>query len=297
MKRIDRTGQKNGKLTVTGDAPSKGGHSYCFCSCECGRKDIEVAVSNLTRTLSCGCGKEDYLQVEKWSEIIMGHYGYFMPYVFIPKSQRADRNIGRNGYWLGRCLNCHTWVAATSSQLRAGQVMGCTLCGNQAREQKIMGELIWLGDAVRNTDTRNTFYATRHRCAHLTHKRYGGRGIKVCDRWLEPKGQGYRNFVRDMGLRPHRRFTLERVDGDGDYTPENCIWADDDTQRRNKSTSRTYLIHGEKMNQVDLAVLLGTSDKALSRSVETYRRDLLTPEQINERLSVRLHTVQTQNHN
>jgi hypothetical protein len=67
---------------------------------------------------------------------------------------------------------------------------------------------------------------------------YGGRGIKVCERWMGT--EGYVNFLSDMQRRPQDKYSLERVDVNGNYEPTNCIWADWKTQQRNRRNNRRF---------------------------------------------------------
>lgn len=78
----------------------------------------------------------------------------------------------------------------------------------------------WKNMVARCTDSR-----------HVNYPHYGGRGIKICDRWLGK--DGLKNFINDMGTRPDN-MSLDRIDVDGDYTPENCRWAAQCVQNHNQ---------------------------------------------------------------
>lgn len=97
----------------------------------------------------------------------------------------------------------------------------------------------------------NKYYGTwgniKRRCYDTTNKsyqHYGGKGIKVCDRWLGR--DGFKNFVDDMGKKPTDKHTLDRIDNSKNYSPENCRWADWKTQGNNKTNNKYYEIDGVK---------------------------------------------------
>ncbi len=82
--------------------------------------------------------------------------------------------------------------------------------------------------------TKNIYLDMVNRCknpSHHAYKYYGGRGIKVCDRWKEPSG--FENFISDIGLRPEN-LTLDRIDNSKGYSPDNCRWTSMRVQSINK---------------------------------------------------------------
>lgn len=91
-------------------------------------------------------------------------------------------------------------------------------------------------------------------------KNYGGRGIKVCERWLD-----FANFLADMGERPSMKYSIDRFpNNDGNYEPENCRWATDAEQNRNKRTNRVIEFNGKTQTLADWSVELNISPSLLS---------------------------------
>lgn len=79
-----------------------------------------------------------------------------------------------------------------------------------------------------------------------SYRKYGGRGIKVCARWLN----SYNNFVADMGENPGGRY-LDRINADGDYETGNCRWADSATSANNKRPIIWMHVYDEWLQRVD----------------------------------------------
>lgn len=143
---------------------------------------------------------------------------------------------------------------------RARLVYRTTLsCGCLGRERRIAAatrhsgygtQLFWL------------WHGMRQRCENPRHRQfrdYGGRGIRVCDRWHE-----FAAFREDMGERPSRDFTLERIDNGGPYAPGNCRWATRHDQSRNTRRNRTLTFRGVSLCLRDWAARAGMSPSCLT---------------------------------
>lgn len=168
-------------------------------------------------------------------------------------TMRVVEHKGRN-HVLCRC-DCGAERPYTKFDLEAGKVLSCgCLIAEKAHESKNLAH----GHAAPRNGGRTSTYIIwtnmLQRCENTNdggYARYGGRGIKVCERWHR-----FENFLADMGERPSG-LTIDRIDNDGDYTPENCRWASPREQANNKRSCRILEHAGLRMTMVMWARHLG----------------------------------------
>lgn len=111
----------------------------------------------------------------------------------------------------------------------------------------------------------NSWTNMKYRCYNQnnpSYDKYGGRGIKVCDRWLGR--HGFVNFYKDMGVRPSNT-TLDRIDNNGDYEPSNCRWADRKTQQNNHRRCREFTVNNITLNVTQWSELTGINKNTLTK--------------------------------
>jgi len=155
----------------------------------------------------------------------------------------------RHAVWKCRC-DCGASVECAGVSLRGGNTKSCGCL------RAIVGREVNLqhGAASEMTGAYRSWRTMLQRCRDPKCNRwkdYGGRGIKVCERW-----QQFENFLSDMGERPEGG-SLDRIDTNGNYEPSNCRWLPRNEQVRNQRKTKFVILNGERMIQADAARALG----------------------------------------
>lgn len=172
--------------------------------------------------------------------------------------------LGRFKYW--KCLcECGKSVEVAIFSLSTGHTRSCGCLIGEKHGMRYTREYVsWKNMRSRCLNKKNASYPD-----------YGGRGITICDRWLH----SFTNFITDMGLRSSPELTLERIDNQKGYSPDNCKWATPTDQARNRRSNRLITYDGETLHLSDWAARLGIHRSSLMERLDKWPLDkaLLTP--------------------
>ena len=145
--------------------------------------------------------------------------------------------------------DCGNIIISIGSKLKSGWTKSCGCL----QKETISGMSISNSTHKQSKTNLYTIWASmKARCynkKYECYERYGGRGIVVCDEWKN----SFENFKRDIGEKPGKDYSIDRIDFDGNYEPSNCKWSTRTEQENNKSTNRIIEHNGEKTTLAQLA--------------------------------------------
>lgn len=162
-------------------------------------------------------------------------------------------------FWLCRC-DCGKETIVDGRNLKSGHTKSC---GCLSVEQRPLNNLKHGGVTNGGMSAEyECWCGIKKRCYNENsdnYNLYGGRGIKMCDRWLSSFG----NFLADMGNKPTPKHSIDRIDVNGDYEPSNCRWATQKEQCRNLRRNRIIEFNGESKTLIEWAEETGMNRDAI----------------------------------
>lgn len=181
--------------------------------------------------------------------------------------------------WECRC-ECGNTTIVSGKNLNRGHTQSCGCLGLE--KLKDAAKIARVKHGMCGTKFYETWCSIKKRCYCKTFKRYndyGGRGIVVCNEWLHSFDQFYKDmydeYVKHSDEYGEHDTLIERLDNDGTYSKENCIWATYKTQARNKRNTVTITFYGNQVSAAELGEQYGIASDVIIRR---YRKGLKNEE-------------------
>lgn len=155
-----------------------------------------------------------------------------------------------NGHlqWICKC-DCGNTVIVPGVHLVTGNTKSCGCRKIETSRQNGSNNKT---HGMTGTSEYKAWQSLRDRCYNVDsqqYNNYGARGIRVCNRWLN----SFENFYADMGPKPSSIHSIDRMNNNGDYEPENCYWATPTQQSNNKRTNCFHELNGEMLTVAQIA--------------------------------------------
>ena len=219
----DLTGKRFGRLTVIKKAETRDRKTYWTCLCDCGNvTNVRSDKLKSGNTSSCGCLHRERLSesAEKRTTDLTGmKFGRLKVLSKIPNTHPIK--------WLCRC-DCGNSVSVRGTHLTSGAIKSCGCYQiEQARECRTTHG----GTGTRIYTIWRSMHCRCYRKSYKQYKDYGGRGITICDEWLYDFSK-FRDWAYANGYDDN--LSIDRIDNDRGYSPDNCRWATALEQRHNR---------------------------------------------------------------
>ena len=252
-KKLNLIGKRFGRLLVISESNRRDDSVMWNCICDCGKKVVVSGTRmNIGHVQSCGCLRKE-VSSKVATKVLMGkRFGKLVvvEYVGSDKSQKA--------LWKCKC-DCGNYKIVMSGLLVSGDTRSCGCLRSKVG-----------GDA--NTRFYSCYCAMVYRCSDLnnvSYKNYGGRGIKCnWDSYSAFKDDMYESYLDHVERYGEKDTTIERIDVNGDYCKENCRWATQKEQSRNKRNTVYVYYKGKKYCLADLSRLLGITSYMIKKNMK-----------------------------
>lgn len=259
---IDLTGKKVNFLTVMERSEnSKSGATMWLCKCDCGNeKEFRSNLLTKGKAYSCGCKRR--------KPPIKDITGFENEYLKVLGLSEIRTTNARCHHWICICKSCGKEFIADTGRIKSEGVKGCgcTHYKKVSESRKTHG--------MTNTRLYSIWAGMKSRCYNkneAAYKNYGGRGITVCEEWKNNFESFYewslKNGYSDS-------LTIDRIENDKGYSPENCRWATNIEQVRNRRCALLYTINGKEKTLKEWCDIYNQKYKVVYNRIFIYGYDL-----------------------